>query len=71
MKLKTQRSLGEAISEVKREMQVRERCFDKWIQDGKMTDIDAQDRFDRLGTALEILQQKHELLQGIPAIEGK
>lgn len=53
---KQTRSLEEAASEVERELQVRTRCYDRWIQDGKMTRIDAQDRYDRLATAFEYLQ---------------
>ena len=49
------RTLEEAHSEVEREMQVRARCFDNWVRDGKMTSVDARDRFDRLATALEYI----------------
>ena len=55
MELKTERSIREALSEVHRELCVRERCFDKWIKDGKMTDVDAQDRFDRMASAYRYL----------------
>lgn len=44
-----------ALSEVERECQVRSRCYDRWIQDGKMSRIDAQDRLDRLVAAFELL----------------
>jgi hypothetical protein len=55
---KTPRSLEEAASEVERELHVRERCYDRWIADGKLTRVDAQDRYDRLLSALDFLQAK-------------
>lgn len=54
------RSLPEAISEVKRELQVRERCYPRWVEDGRLTDIDASDRFDRMEAALRYLQEIHD-----------
>ena len=56
MDLKTERSIREALSEVHRELCVRERCFDRWVTDGKMTDIDAQDRYDRMASAKHYLE---------------
>jgi hypothetical protein len=55
MKVKQLRNPEEALSELLRESQVRERCYDRWIADGKMTSVDAQDRFDRLNRAIEHL----------------
>jgi hypothetical protein len=49
------RSLEEAISEVSRECQVRKRCFPAWIEQGRVGRVDAQDRLDRLATALALL----------------
>lgn len=49
------RTLEEAASEVERELSVRTRCYSRWIDDGKMSRVDAQDRYDRLATALEWL----------------
>lgn len=49
------RSIEEAHAEVERELQVRTRIYDSWVRDGKMTSVDAQDRYDRLATALEYL----------------
>ena len=49
------RSLAEAISEVNRELTVRERIFPKWVKEGKMDAIDSQDRFDRLAAARHFL----------------
>jgi hypothetical protein len=55
MEPKTARPLAEAIDEVFRELCVRKRCFPKWIQEGRVSGTDAQDRIDRLATAWEIL----------------
>jgi len=51
------RTLSEAIDEVQRELNVRMRCFPRWIQDGRVSGTDAQDRIDRLQTALEYLRK--------------
>ena len=56
MDLKKERSLREALHEVHRELCVRERCFDRWIADGKMSEVDAQDRFDRMASAKHYLE---------------
>lgn len=50
------RTLGEAIDEVEREFNVRERCFPKWIGDGRLTKTDAKDRLERLGAACYFLR---------------
>jgi hypothetical protein len=55
MKLLRQRDVTEALSECIREMEVRKRCYDRWIADAKMTLTEAQDRFDRLASAIEFL----------------
>jgi hypothetical protein len=47
-----------ALDELFRELQVRVRCFPRWIQEGRVSRTDAQDRIDRLHTA-------HELLVGL------
>ena len=49
------RHLEEAESEVARELGVRERCYDTWIKGGKLSRIDANDRFTRLTFAHKIL----------------
>jgi hypothetical protein len=50
------RTLGEAIDEAEREFNVRERCFPKWIQEGRITKTDAKDRLERLGAACYFLR---------------
>jgi hypothetical protein len=51
--VKTKRSVQEALDELEREFNVRARCFPRWIQDGRVSRTDAQDRLDRLGSAIE------------------
>lgn len=50
-----QRSIEEAISEVDRELKVRYRCYEKWVREGKLSDVDARDRVDRLESAIDYL----------------
>lgn len=50
------RGLREAVSELKRELNVRNRCYDRWVEDGKIDQVDAIDRLDRLWTAIGILE---------------
>ena len=40
--------LQPALDEVQRELKVRERCYDRWVSDGKLSASEARDRFDRL-----------------------
>ena len=58
---KQTRPLREAISEVKRELQVRERCYKRWVEDGRLSDVDATDRFDRMSAALQYLENVDQL----------
>jgi len=55
MQVKTKRSQQEALDELRREFNVRARCFPRWIQDGRVSATDAQDRLDRLGSAIDYL----------------
>lgn len=57
MRVKCYRTLEEGLSEVERELNVRSRCFPRWIADGRVNRIDAQDRLDRLATAHLILSK--------------
>lgn len=61
MTVKHYRDIDEAKSEIERELNIRARCFPRWIKEGKVNRIDAQDRLDRLASALLILE-------GIPAV---
>jgi hypothetical protein len=51
------RSLLEAHSEVARELSVRRRCYQRWIQDGKLSSVEACDRLERLERALDELEK--------------
>ena len=55
MEPKRQRTAIEALDECTRELNVRKRCFPRWIQDGRVSRTDAEDRLDRLATAVDIL----------------
>lgn len=51
------RTAREAHSEVMRELGVRRRCYGRWIQDGKLTEVDATDRMERLERAADIIER--------------
>jgi len=55
----TERSLEEAVDELRRELQVRDRCFPGWVADGRIARTDARDRYDRLKTAIIIMERDH------------
>lgn len=55
-----ERSKQEALDELNRELNVRRRCFPRWIDLGKVSHTDAQDRIDRLATAISLLNNAHE-----------
>lgn len=44
-----------AQSEIERELHVRERCYDRWVAEGKISRIDAKDRMTRQNKAYDIL----------------
>lgn len=56
----TQRTSQEALAEVRRELDVRKRCFSRWVDDGKMSEMDAVDRYERMYSALVYLGAYHE-----------
>jgi len=51
------RTLQEAVDELRRELQVRQRCFPKWVEEGRLSHSEATDRYERLLTALNSLQE--------------
>jgi len=51
----------EALSELEREKNVRQRCYDRWVQEGRLTAVDARDRLDRLIAAIHFLNQPQEV----------
>ena len=68
------------MDEVERELNVRARCFPRWIDDGRVSKTDARDRLDRLATALTILEtlhaaqddvSKHDILATFDAVTAR
>jgi len=45
-----------AFDELERELNVRIRCFPRWVAEGRMCRTDAVDRLDRLHTAVALLK---------------
>ena len=62
------RSLTEAIDELFRELQVRKRCFPKWVDEGRISRTDAQDRIARQESALAYLERLRDA-ESTPAAE--
>jgi hypothetical protein len=55
-----------ALDETYREKQVRERCFPRWVQEGRVSKTDASDRLARQILAVKILQLLLDS-RGVPA----
>lgn len=55
------RSVAEALSECQRELKVRDRCYDRWIDDGKLSQVEATDRMERLQMACHVLAIVNDL----------
>jgi hypothetical protein len=53
-----QRDKQQALDELSRELNVRKRCFPRWVVDGRVSATDAQDRIDRLATAIQLLNDQ-------------
>jgi uncharacterized protein YjcR len=71
MEPKSVRSLQEAIDEVYRELCIRKRCMLRWIEIGKVSATDAQDRIDRMATAHDALvAQKAVIARGYVTSSG-
>ena len=61
MEAKTIRPKQEAMDELNREFNIRRRCFPRWVKDGRVSATDAQDRIDRLATAIQMLVSTDEV----------
>jgi len=48
-------TLEAALGECQREAQVRERCYPKWVAEGRVSKIDARDRELRIKNAVQII----------------
>lgn len=59
------RPIGEAIDELDRELAVRERCYDRWVTEKRLSLTDARDRLDRLVAALAFLRRYAEVLDNL------
>lgn len=57
------RPISEAIDEVERELNVRKRCFPRWIEEGRVSRTDANDRLARQEAALAYLKAAAEHLE--------
>ena len=49
------RGPSEALDELERELNVRSRCFHRWIREGRVSKTDARDRLDRMASAHKML----------------
>lgn len=64
------RTVDEALSELEREAQVRIRCYDRWINDGKVSRVDAWDRAERLLSSIKHLRDYADILSASHIQEG-
>lgn len=48
--------IGDVIAEIEREANVRAKCYDRWVAEGKMTDEEAVKRMGSLVSAWHFLQ---------------
>jgi hypothetical protein len=60
------RDIEQALSEVSRELSVRNRCFPRWVQEKKLDAVEARDRQERMEAAAAFLQS---LLDTVPAVQ--
>jgi hypothetical protein len=56
--------LEAALQELSRELQVRERCFPRWVTDGRLSKIDAKERLTRQILACKIVSNVLDSLTG-------
>lgn len=64
-----QRPLQEALDECLRELLLRERCFPRWIEEGRLSRTDANDRLERLRSACIELEKLLALREAAPPVE--
>lgn len=65
------RPVEEALSELEREAQVRSRCFDRWVAEGRVSYIDARDRQERLLSAIRLLREHQDLTEQLAREQAK
>lgn len=59
-----QRSIEEAAEEVHRELCVRRRIYGRWVQDKKLTIMEAKERGERMEAALHFLMTHMDMTPG-------
>jgi hypothetical protein len=64
------KALEQAGSELDREMGVRERCFKQWIEQGKISRIDAKDRWERMLLAQQMVNFMLDIVGRTPVTTG-
>lgn len=64
------RPIGEALDEVTRELNVRRRCYHRWVEDGRLSKTDAKDRLERLEAAEAYLAKLNDLQPEAAAANG-
>jgi hypothetical protein len=52
--------IAEALHECQRELQVRQRCYPRWVKEGKLTAFEADERANRLAAACQWLERYAE-----------
>jgi hypothetical protein len=57
------RSMDEALSELEREAHIRMRCYDRWIQEGRVSRVDAWDRLERILSAISYLRVAQDTMR--------
>jgi len=56
------RSVNETVAELDRELGIRRRCYEKWMNSGQLSMTDACDRYERLAHGLKLLKELAENL---------
>lgn len=62
----SKRTLQEAASELRRELGIRRRCYSRWIADGKLDEVEACDRVERMELALDVVERAALLATAAP-----
>lgn len=62
----------EAYDEAMRELQVRDRCYPKWVSEGKVSRTEARQRFNAQATIVALLKDFPGVTANTPAgVDGK
>lgn len=57
--------LKASADEVKRELEVRQRCYPRWVKEGKLSETDADDRLMRLAQAEKTLRMLRDAYEWV------